>query len=185
VELIDAIYKRRAVRSYTDRAVERETILRMLQAAVQAPSAINVQPWTFGVIQDRGLLQQYSDRARAYFLQTLGSSIPAELHDMVTKPDFNLFYNASALILICATSGESSAAEDCCLAAQNLMLAACDQGLGTCPIGFARPWLQLPEVKAELGIPADYTPITPFVLGYPTAMPPPVVRREPQILFWK
>lgn len=185
MELIEAIYKRRAVRSYTDRAVDQETIHKLLQAAVQAPSAINIQPWAFAVVQDRGLLKQYSDRARAYFLQMLGTTIPAELHEMVTDPSFNIFYNAGTLILVCATSGEQAAAEDCCLAAQNLMLAACDQGLGTCPIGFARPWLDLPEVKTELGIPADYTPITPFILGYPTELPPPVARREPKILFWK
>jgi nitroreductase len=38
-------------------------------------------------------------------------------------------------------------------AAQNLMLAACGRGLGTCCVGFARPWLNLREVKSELAFP--------------------------------
>lgn len=185
MELMEAIYKRRAVRSYTDRPVDRETIRMLLRAAVQAPSAVNVQPWAFAVIQDRALLRQYSDRARAYFLQMLRTDIPAPLHSLVSDAEFNIFYDAGTLILFCATSGEAAAAEDCCLAAQNLMLAACDQGLGTCPIGFARPWLQQPQVKAELGIPVDYAPITPFILGYPAETPPQPPRQEPQILFWK
>jgi|SRR5579862_2101800 len=185
MELIEAIYKRRAVRSYTDRLVDRVTIGNLLRAAVQAPSAINVQPWAFAVIQDRSLLKQYSDRARAHFLKTMGAAIPEPLRNMVENPEFNIFYDAGTLILICATSSEQADAEDCCLAAQNLMLAACDQGLGTCPIGFARPWLNLPEVKAELGIPAGYALITPFIVGYPAEAAPPVARRELEILFWK
>jgi nitroreductase len=185
MELIDAIYKRRAVRSYTDGLVDRETIHTLLRAAAQAPSAINTQPWAFAVIQDRSLLKHYSDRAKSHFLHDIAAAIPAELWDVVTDPSFNMFYNAGTLILICAKSGDQAAAEDCCLAAQNLMLAACDLGLGTCPIGFARSWLNLPEVKAELGIPAGYAPITPFILGYPAESPPAVARLEPEILFWK
>src|SRR5581483_7139025 len=94
MELIEAIYKRRAVRSYTARAVDRDTLHALLQAAVQAPSAINTQPWAFAVIQDRGLLQQYSDRAKTYFLQTREADIPTELREMMAQPDFNIFYNA-------------------------------------------------------------------------------------------
>lgn len=185
MELIEAIYKRRAVRSYTDKTVDRETIQNLLRAAVQAPSGINSQPWAFAVVQERDLLKHYSDRAKAYFMQTMGTMMPAQIRSMIEDPDFNMFYNADTLILICAKSSEQSAAEDCCLAAQNLMLAACDRELGTCPIGFARPWLNLPEVKKELGIPADYAPILPLIVGYPAGTPPPVARREPEILFWK
>src|SRR5579871_231547 len=132
MELMDAIYQRRAVRSYTDRVVDRDTIRKLFWAAVQAPSAINAQPWAFAVIQDRDLLKQISDRARTHFLKTAGGAIPASLWDVVTAPDFNMFYNAGTLILICAKPTEPAAAEDCCLAAQNLMLAACDLGLATC-----------------------------------------------------
>jgi nitroreductase len=39
--------------------------------------------------------------------------------------------------VICAKSADPGAVEDCCLAAQNFMLAALDFGLATCPIGFA------------------------------------------------
>lgn len=51
------------------------------------------------------------------------------------------------------------------------MLAARDRNLGTCWIGFARPWLNLQEIKAELGIPDQYHIVAPIVVGQPAAWP--------------
>lgn len=101
---------------------------------------------------------------------------------MLSDPAFDIFYNAHILVVICATSESMNGAEDCCLAAQNLILRAYDMGLGTCPIGLARPWLNLPEVKAEIGIPAGLSVVFPVIVGWPTLMPPPVPRREPRIV---
>ena len=65
------------------------------------------------------------------------------------------------------------------------MLAACAMGLGTCCIGFAVPVLNRPEVKQELGIPADVVAVAPIVVGVPRdeATQPP--RKEPQIIGWR
>jgi nitroreductase len=70
-----------------------------------------------------------------------------------------------------AKAPDAQAIEDCCLAAENLMLAARDEGVGTCWIGFARPWLNLPSTKHELELPANYHVVAPIVLGYPKAWP--------------
>jgi hypothetical protein len=67
MKVTDAIYTRRSVRDYTDREVSKETVMVLLQAAIQAPSAVNEQPWTFVVIQDRLLLRRYSDKAKQLF----------------------------------------------------------------------------------------------------------------------
>ena len=45
MELGQAIYARRAVREFTSEPIERATVLRLIDAAVQAPSAVNEQPW--------------------------------------------------------------------------------------------------------------------------------------------
>jgi nitroreductase len=76
------------------------------------------------------------------------------------------------------------AEEDCSLAAQNLMLAAHATGLGTCPMGFARPWLNLARTKRALAIPPDYTVVFPSSSGIQRATPP-VARREPEIVLWR
>jgi nitroreductase len=186
MELMEAIYRRRAVRSYTERTVDRDTVMTLIRAAVQAPSALNDQPWAFAIIQDARLLAEYSDRAKALVLATLQPGSPlGHFRDTLANPGYNLFYDASTLIIICAKPAGANSVEDCCLAAQNLMLAAYGMSLGTCPIGFARPWLALPEVKRELGIPADYAPVFPVIVGYPKGETPPVPRNEPEILLWK
>lgn len=185
MELRQAIYSRRAVRAYHPKVLPRETVESLLEAAVQAPSAMNQQPWAFLVIQGAELLRQFSERAKASLLEGMDSHSPLhEYRDMLDNPEFDIFYGAGTLILICAKSAGLNTAEDCCLAAQNLMLAACDLGLGSCPIGFARPWLSEPQVKEELGIPSDFAPIFPVIVGYPKGEWPPVARHAPHVLAW-
>ena len=53
-----SIFKRRSVRRYTDRKVEKEKIDRMLRAAMQAPSACNQQPWEFLVVEDKATIEK-------------------------------------------------------------------------------------------------------------------------------
>ena len=62
--IADAIFHRRAVRHYSDCTVEPETVEKLLAATVQAPSAMNQQPWVFGVFHGHGRLRGYSERAK-------------------------------------------------------------------------------------------------------------------------
>ena len=187
MQIIDAIYKRRAVRSFQKRPVNKELLMELLNAAVQAPSAINAQPWAFLIVEGKDLLKEYSDRAKRFLLGSLEPESPLhEYRDSLADREFNIFYDAGVLVVFCAKNSDPAAAEDCCLAAENFMLAALDFGLGTCPIGFARPWLNTPEVKRELHIPTAYTPVMPIIVGYPTsAEAPPVTRMAPEIVAWK
>jgi nitroreductase len=85
------------------------------------------------------------------------------------------------LIVICATEPDPMAQQDCCLAAENLMLAAHGRAAGTCWIGFAEPWLNQPEGKAALKIPVEHAPVAPIIIGYPRGEHPAPPRREPRI----
>jgi nitroreductase len=61
-EVIKAILDRRSIRSYTDQPVETEKLEAIIQAAINSPSARNLQPWKFTVIRNQALiaeLQQY------------------------------------------------------------------------------------------------------------------------------
>lgn len=186
MELIDAIHHRRAVHDFSSRPVAAEQIRELLKAAAQAPSTLNQQPWAFAVYHGRKRLAEYSDRIKAHLEATLDPDFgPKTQADLYADPRFNIFYNASTLLVICATPGWLHPAEDCCLAAQNLMLAAHDMGLGTCPIWFARSWLNRPEIKSELDIPPTCTPVFPLILGYPAHAPPAVPRNEPEVVAWK
>lgn len=186
MDLFEAINNRRSVRNYTETPVAKELIEKLLHAAIQAPSAMNSQPWAYAVIQDGTLLKEYSDRTKQLLLRSL-DRVPwlNKYKAAFENPAFNVFYNAHSLIIIFATSSELHSNGDCCLAAQNLMLSAHSLGLGSCWIGFACPFLNLPEVKAELGIADAYNAIAPIIVGYPKLNPPISTRNAPEILFWK
>ena len=186
MEVTQAIQDRRAVREYTDQPVDKATVTALLRAAIQAPSAMNQQPWAFVVIQDRPLLKAYSDRGKALCAQSVSTGpIPEELKAILSDVSFNIFYNSGTLIVVYAKPMGQHPDWDCCLAAENLMLAAHDIGLGTCPIGLAWPLLEQPDVKNELNVPLDFVPVMPVIVGHPRKLAPPVERRQPEICCWK
>ena len=85
------------------------------------------------------------------------------------------------MILISAVAQGPWIVEDCALAAENLMLAAYAAGLGSCWIGFAQSFLNTPEGKRALGLPAACVPVAPIIVGHPKAAPPAVARKAPEI----
>ena len=100
---------------------------------------------------------------------------------MLEDPQYTLFYHAPALVVVLAKSSGTQSAEDCCLAADHLILAARNEGVGSCWVGLARPWLDLPATKAELKLPEQYSVVAPIVLGYPKAWPESPGRNSAEI----
>jgi nitroreductase len=193
MNVLEAIAKRRAVRAYKPDAVPEEAIRALLDAAVHAPTAMHAEPWAFAVVQDRKVLARLSDLAKAAWSAprdgspAVGAPRPSaerQAAALLSEPQFNVFYDAGTLILICAAPHGPLDGADCWVAAQNLMLAAADMGLGTCPIGFAIPALNRPEVKAELGLPPGVSVVAPIIVGVPRGEAPPTSRKAPEIVSW-
>lgn len=189
---LDAIYRRRATRAFTSAPVGEATILELLRAAVQAPTAMHLEPWAFVIVQDPAVLALISERAKTiagtpdgHQHRQLARNQQTAMPAMFTDPNFNIFYDAGTLIVICAKPIGAFVMADCWLAAENLMLAATALGLATCPIGFAQMALCDPAIKAELRIPVDVIPVVPIIVGVAASEPPPTSRREPEILSWK
>jgi nitroreductase len=187
MELMEAIRTRRSVRSYEAKPVEKATLERLLEAAVQAPSASNTQPWAFGVIQGAERLKTLSDRAKALLLeQTKGNESAASLRARLSDPSFSIYYGAPALVCIYTKSTGGHAKTDCAMAAQNLMLAAHAHGLGTCWIGLGQLLFESAEMKKELGVPAEYVPVGQLIVGHPEgSLPAPTDRKTPEVIFWE
>lgn len=182
MDLIEAIYSRRAVREFTAEPVDEKILQQLIDAAIQAPSAVNQQPWSFSVVRDKALLARISHEAKAHTLRTTPIGLASHhFQEILSNPNFDIFYHAPALILISAVAQSPWAVEDCSLAAENMMLAARASGLGTCWIGFAQAWLGTPEGKAALNLPASYVPVAPIIVGRPKSAPPPVPRKKPEI----
>ncbi len=183
MDVTEAIYKRRATRNFTTAPVAVDILTKLVDAAIQAPSAFNAQPWHFTIIRNPALLDRISAAAKPHMLHTLDpKSAPNGIREHLNNPDFHVFYHAPAMILISGKEGEWTA-EDVGLAAENLMLAAHAAGLGTCWIGFAQPWLKTPEGKRAVELDPNYIPIAPIIVGHPRETPPPVPRNPP-LLQW-
>ena len=112
---IEIIMARKSVRSYTSRPVEKEKVDIMLKAAMAAPSAVNKQPWSFIVIDDKEVLN----------------------HLAQVLPYAKMTAEAPMAIVVCGDLTKSLNGElgqywmlDCSAASENLLLAAEALGLG-------------------------------------------------------
>jgi len=194
ISALEAIHHRRAVRSYRPDTVDDATIQTLLDAAVHAPTAMHQEPWAFVVVQNRDLLRSISDRAKALMLSQAtahrdllrapGAAPLGRLIETLGDPNFNIFYDAGTLIIICGKPLGDFVVADCWLAAENLMLAASSLGFGTCPIGFALPALHEVDVKKELGIPKGTDAVAAVIVGVPRGETPPVPRKPPEVIRW-
>ena len=178
MEVLDAIRQRRATRAFLPKPVAEDSVRQLLEAAVQAPSARNLQPWSFVVIQDPALLKRISDQANAAIRED-----PHWRHELPDEP-FDIFYGAGTLIVICSQEQGFCPVGDCYLAGENLMLAACGLGLATCPIGFARDVLRREEMRRRLQVQAGESPVLPIAVGYPAGVMPRTERAQPEVRAW-
>jgi nitroreductase len=190
---LDVIFTRRSVRAYEKKKIDQQTIRALLDAAVRAPTAMQAEPWLFLVIQDERTLTRYSNVARTMKLAEMESQLEPHWPDKARRdrclaelrnPEFSIFYNAPVLIVICARSRGPFVEADCWLAAENLMLAACALGLGSCAVGAAVAAFKTPDAVEEFGLPRDSFAVAPIVIGVPSgAAGEPQARREPEIIW--
>lgn len=184
MHLLEAIETRRSCRKFTSQVPTEDTIKALLHYATKAPSATNTQPWRFAVIQDSALLDHYSEETKNILLAS-DTELVEKYRHILSNPDYHIFHHATTLVIIYAFQSRFFSITDCSLAAQNLMLAAHDGGLGTCWIGFSTPLFNAPHIKEALGIPAEYEAIAPIIVGYPERILPPMEKREAEIICWK
>jgi nitroreductase len=158
VDVFEAIRTRRSIRKYKDKPVEKEKLLKIIEAARLAPSTLNRQPWSFVVVTD--------------------SKVKEKLRSACNQNWF-----APAIIVECAfpekawvrDDGEEYWKLDIAVAVQNLVLAAWEEGLGICWIGAFRE----KEVKKILRIPEEARVLVMTALGYPAEKKGPVSNRKP------
>lgn len=182
MNLLTAIRKRRAVRDYTQEPVSASALRELISAASWAPSAMNDQPWHFTVVTDAALLDEISARSKQWMLKGVAAMPrPGHFQDLLADPGFHIFYHAPVLLVISAPGDRQWSAEDCALAAQNLMLAALEKDLGTCWVGFAQGWLNTEEGHDLLGLPRSSRVVAPIIVGHPKTVPPDVSRKAPLI----
>lgn len=183
--VLEALKSRRAIRSFEDKPVAQSAIDILLEAAIYAPSAINIQPWKFTIVTNKTEMKNLSDVAKPLLLRMLPDVVDEGLSQFkkaLSSPQYNIFYDAPLAVFI---SGDKSqfAVNDCSMAAQNMMLAAYTLGIGSCWIGTAVHAANTPKVKGELGVPEDHQVYAVVIFGYPKGgFPAAPEKRPPQIL---
>lgn len=168
MEVFEAIRTRRSIRVYENKPVEEEKLRKVLEAARLAPSAGNRQPWRFIVVTDPEVRVKLK-------------AAREKMRPPPRRPFRSPLDSASVLIVGCALPSESFPETDfwkidVAIALQNLVLAAWEQGLGTCWIGVFH---EEEEIKKVLGLPKEARVVAMIALGYPAEKKEPVTDRKP------
>jgi len=159
--LMDLIETRRSIRSYKSEEIEEEKLNYILQAFRKAPSAKNLQPWKLVVVRNK---KTRTDLAIACNNQTFMEEAPVII---VACADEEEAYGAMGGYM-------NSYPIDIALALEHLILAATEQGLGTCWIGSFKEQL----VKDILNAPDNIKVVALTPVGYP-AREAPIRSRKP------
>lgn len=163
MELFEAIRRRRSIRAFTEEEVSEREIKELLEAAILAPSAGNIQPWSFVVIRDHDTKRKLAEAAlNQFFIE----KVPVVI---VVLADWNRsrrHYGSRGANLYCL--------QDTAAAVQNMLLAAVALGLGACWVGA----FQEEMVSAVLEVPEGFRPVAIVPVGKPAEKPNPPYKRS-------
>ncbi len=163
--IVQNILTRTSIRQFAPTPVSADTIDILLQAAMAAPSAKNVQPWKFVVVSDRSLLKAIGDR-----LPNVG-------------PD--KMVNAQAAVIVCGDATKFIPempdywVQDCSAATENLLLAAHACGLGAVWCGIYPDTERVSVLRSILGLSDTLVPLNVIPVGVPDAVHNPKDKYNP------
>jgi len=152
---LDLLISRRSVRKYRPEPVPRDLIIKVLDVARWAPSAKNLQPWEFIVIDDRDVLKKLSE----------------------ISPSTRPIGNASVAIAVIVDPSKEPLTHqiDGACVTMYILLAAHALGLGAVWVNALR---YKDEVRGILGVPTDKLPLSIVAIGWPAESPTPKPRKS-------
>jgi len=157
---LELVKLRQSDRAYdATRPVEQEKLDYILEAARLAPSACDAQPWKFVVVNDPVLVKQ---TASAISAKTIGMNHfvnQAPVQIFIVEEPTNFTASAGGFV-----KNKHFPHIDLGIAASHLVLAAQEQGLGSCILG----WFDEKKVKALLNIPSSRRVLLVITIGYST-----------------
>jgi len=150
----EAILNRRSIRNFTSDPIVFEDLIKIMEAARWAPTAINRQKTRFVVVTDKVLLKKIAENAKIIFFRQKHAA------------------QATAMIVVCLDS--TAWIEEVGAAIQNILLEAYSLKIGSCWIGAFEKEI----VRNLLKIPQSYKLIGLILLGYFSEHPKPPPRLE-------
>lgn len=144
MEFFDVVNKRKSVREYSEKAISKQDIEKIIDTARLAATARNEQPWQFVIIQDKGKIQ--------------------ELGEMVSPN--GAFLKGANTAMVVLSKDTKYYLEDCSAATENILLAAAALDIGACWIaGDKKEYAD--KVTSFVDARADERLVSVIALGYP------------------
>lgn len=156
MSVYELILKRRTIRKFKQQRIETHTLEKLVNAARFAPSAMNLQPLKYIIVNEPGKVKAVFERVKwAGYISPAGNPKPGE------EP-------VAFIAVLADTEIKSSWCElDIGAAAQNIFLAALEEGIGTCWMGA----IDKEKIRSILQIPERFILNTVIALGYPAESP--------------
>ena len=146
---MNSIFTRRSVRKFKNHPVEQEKIEQILRAGMQAPSAVNQQPWEFIVVTDRDQLLALKEvNPYGSFLADCGFALVV-LGNMTSLRAQRMWE------------------QDMGACVQNMLLMATDLGLGSTWIGVTPIPERMAAISKLYDLPDHVVPFCTIAFGYP------------------
>jgi nitroreductase len=162
MDVLEVIKSRRSVRAFKKNDVSERQIMKLIDAARQAPSAGNIQPWEFVIVKDSKRKHQLSVAA---LNQTFIKKAPVVIVVCANETRSKLGYGNRGVNLYCI--------QDTAAAIENLLLVAHAMDLGACWVGAFREEI----ARNVLNTPAHVRPVAIIPIGHPSKKPTTRSRR--------
>jgi nitroreductase len=162
MDVLEAVKGRRSIRAYKSDNVSSEIVEKLVEAALWAPSAGNIQPWEFIIVRKPEIKRKLVEAALD---QTFIEEAPVVIVVCANEVRSSQGYGIRGKTLYCL--------QDTAAAIQNIHLTAHSVGLGTCWIGAFKE----EEARQILNIPKGVRPIAIIPIGYAAESPAPRNRR--------
>ena len=156
-KMLELISSRQSDRKYTDKAIEKEKLNRIMEAGRISPSACNAQPWKFIVVDDPKLIRKVAEAASAKIIgmNTFVAQAPVIVVIVREKPNFSSRIGGTI-------KNKDYSHTDIGIATENICLQARAEGIGSCIIG----WFDEILLKKLLSIPRTKRIDVLITLGY-------------------
>ena len=154
---LELVQHRQSDRAYLDKPVETDKLNRILEAARLAPSACNSQPWKFIVVTDPEKRLQVAEATVSKLLSMNHFTVQAPVQLIVIEDSANFSSSVGGW-----ATNKHYPHIDLGIAAAHISLAAADEGLGSCIIG----WCDEKRIRKALDIPKNKRVMLVILLGY-------------------
>lgn len=174
-QVVETIMTRRSVRQYKPQAVEREKMQTIVECGINAPNAMNKQPWEVRVVDNADHINGVTELYK--------KANPKTAEDPAFK---NMFRNAPTVVFIGHDTKSESSPFDCGLLAENMMISAWSMGIGSCCLGSPARFMKTPEAAEylqKLGFSEGYELLYCIGFGYPDEAPAAKPREAAKVKF--